>query len=940
MKRISYVVIAALCLIVLAGVLFFKSLYNKQISYITNLLDREVQIAGASVDKTNNEFISDLNQIIFSEDNSVFFTDPLQRAKTEEKIKLFFSKYETLVTGIKLYDSNRNEFTLKKDETGNNWLIQNFVLHVQGEILSRDELIKDPRGYEYYLPILKNDKPIGNFVVSIDFQKYFSELFSGFNTRDYQWQWVISDSGSVIYDNSERESKYSQIDRLTRLMANGTSENLIHSYASEGNHRKIVSSFYSTQLLQRELCLIFSAPADFFRNYILISSLLMALLAILLILSIVWFFRKHINSLMRQIDKLKASEDMLFKMIDKLPAGVIIHNSNREIMLANKAAAEQFSYNDEADMKGRIYPENISTDESNYFSKNLGGTFSPEQFVIIRKEIGELILFRNTIPVTFQEEEAELEILIDVTMMESARKQAAKANTAKSEFLARMSYEIRTPLNGIIGMSDLLAKHKLSAEVRDIVILLRQSALVLLNIVNDILDFSKIESGKMILDEIPFNLREEILYCYDLARTNTDENLVKINCSVDDEVPDKLIGDPFRLRQVLSNLLNHSVENTASGQISLKCSLAEKHNGVIILRFELADTGRNFDKATIKKIFGDYVNIESKVHREDDGSGFGTILARQLTELMGGDFEAESPSGLDGDKGLKLNFTVSLHLNETVVKNLHFDDVASFNDIRTLVITGGHTKDEETLNALHKLGLTITITTYQKSTIGQLNANLSFPDKRYHLLVIFDDAEFNGFEAAQDLWDNNLSSRFITMIISTNDVRGNLLKCINLGVDHYIVGPFEIRELYETVKSNFSELDRQSVLRQSESAGSNVRILIVEDNKMNQKVLGTMLKSLGYSFDFADDGFAGLIQAKTRRYDVIFMDLLMPEMDGFESAQKILEYDNSLLIVAFTADNLPDSRRKAEMAGIREFIPKPVRIDDLRKFFKKHFFKN
>jgi hypothetical protein len=180
----------------------------------------------------------------------------------------------------------------------------------------------------------------------------------------------------------------------------------------------------------------------------------------------------------------------------------------------------------------------------------------------------------------------------------------------------------------------------------------------------------------------------------------------------------------------------------------------------------LEDTGRNFNKATLKKIFGDYVNIESKVHQEDDGSGFGTILARQLIELMGGDFNAESPSGLDGEKGVRLSFTISLHLNVTIIKNLHFDDVATFNDIRTLVITGSNTKDEETLNSLHKLGLTITVTTYQKSTIGQLNANLSFADKRYHFVVILDDAEFNGFEVAKDLWDNNLSPLFIIMIIA------------------------------------------------------------------------------------------------------------------------------------------------------------------------------
>jgi CheY-like chemotaxis protein len=391
---------------------------------------------------------------------------------------------------------------------------------------------------------------------------------------------------------------------------------------------------------------------------------------------------------------------------------------------------------------------------------------------------------------------------------------------------------------------------------------------------------------------------------------------------------------------VLTNLLNNAAGSTVKGEIVLRCRLIEISEGNIRLGFELSDTGKYFDKATLKKLFGDYVNVESKVHGNDDGSGFGTILARQLVGLMGGDFSAESPSGLDGNQGTRINFTISVCSNETAVKHLHFEDIRTFSDVRMLAITGSQSRDEEILNSLHKLGLSVTVTTYQKSTVGQIKTNLGYSEKRYHFIVILDDQEFDGFETAKNLWENKLSSQFVMMIISSNDKKGNLMRCITMGVDHYVVKPYEIKELYDIVKSHFAEIDKLSVPQEDETDNSRVRVLIVEDNKMNQKVLGTMLKSLGYSFDFADDGFAGLIQAKTRRYDVIFMDLIMPEMDGFESARKILEYDSSLLIVAFTADNMPDSRRKAEMSGIKEFIPKPVRIDDLKKFFKKHFMKN
>ena len=940
MRKILIIVISAFMIIIVVNFFYYKGLYNKQIDYRVTLLDRQVQAVGLSVDSTDNGFASDLNQIVFSNDILRFFSDPESRIRTIDRMKLFFSRYGDLVTGIKFYDNNKNEFTLKKDETGINWLEQTFVLHVQGEIKSKELLIKEGRIYGYYLPILKDEIAVGNIVVETDYQKYFKEIFNTFNLKDYQWQWVVSDSGDIVYNNSGDKFRYSEMHKILSGLEGGASKYLIHRAESDNLSQEIISSYYSTQLLQKNIGLVFSSPTDNFRKYIIRNSILLMLGTLLVILFLVYFFLRQLKSQESEIERLGSSEKMLFRMIEEMPAGVIIYNRNREIIKANRKAAEQYSYSGEADMRGKIFPETTVTDENNYFSKHLGGKFSPDQFVILKKEIGEIVLFRTSIPVKFHGEDATMEMLVDVTMLESARKQEAMANSAKSEFLARMSYEIRTPLNGIIGMTDILEKQKLPGEARDVLGLLRRSTEVLLNIINDILDFTKIESGRMILDEIPFSLREEVIYCYDLARTNIDEAQVALNCNVDENVPDKVIGDPFRLRQILTNFLNHSVENTAKGQISLNCSLKSISDGIARLDFELKDTGKSFDKATLKKIFGEYVNIESKVHQNADESGFGTILARQIIDLMGGEFSAESPSGLDGDQGTKISFTITLYSNEKPEKDLHFDNIVTFGQIKTLVITGNQTRDEEILGSLHKLGLALTVTSYQKSTVNQIKANLNHSENNYHLVVILDDKEFNGFDAAREIWENKLSGEFIIVVISSNDVKGNLLKCVTMGIDHYIVKPYEIKELYDTVRTSFPQSDKIAPEIEKEKPRKDLRILIVEDNKMNQKVIGTMLKSLGYSFDFADDGFAGFIQAKTRRYDVIFMDLIMPEMDGFESARKILEYDNTLLIVAFTADNMPDSKRKAELSGIKEFIPKPVRIDDLKKFFSRYFIRN
>lgn len=939
MKKILIFVYSAFILIMLVNFFYYRNLYKKQINYITTLLDRQVQIVGLSVDNTNNTFLTDLNKLNFSDDLTLFFTDSEKQYRAKENIKLFFSKYQDLITGIKVYDNNKNEYTLKKDDTGD-WLEQPFVLHVQGEIIEMERLVVENRRFQYFLPLIKNNTTVGNIVVSIDYQKYFNEIFSVFNLKDYQWQWVVSDSGEIIYNNFGNEITYSEIGKITSALESGSIANTTHKATIEGKTKEIISSYYSTQLIQRNLGLIFSAPTDFFQKYMIRNSLLIVLGTLMLIQVIIFIFWRYLKAQKSETKRLGESEKMLFTLIEEMPVGVIIHNKNREIIKANKVAAAQYSYSGESEMRGKIFPETSVPDVSEYFSKNLSGTFNPDQFIIIKKEVGEIVLYRNSIPVVFLGEEATMEILIDVTMLESARKQEAKANIAKSEFLARMSYEIRTPLNGIIGMTDILNKQGLADEVKEIITLLRKSTEVLLNIINDILDFSKIETGKMILDEIPFNLREEINYCTDLANTYISDKNVVFTCTVDENVPKSIISDPFRLRQVLTNLINHSASNTEKGEIQLKCRMISNKSGILTLGFELQDTGLSFDKANLKKIYGDFVNIESKAVRSNDESGFGTILAKQLVEMMGGELTAESPSGLPGNMGTKVMFTVAVYSNDRIIKSINHEGINSFDKLKTLVITGSQSRDEEILNSLHKLGLNVSVTTFLKSTVGQIKSNLGLSNDKYNFIIILDDVGFNGFEVARLIWEEKLSGSLAMLMISSNDQKGNYLKCINMGVDHYLVKPYDNNELVDAIHESFPYLKSYSSLLDTSNIKNDINILIVEDNKMNQKVIGTMLKTLGYSFDFADDGYAGFIQAKNKKYDLIFMDLIMPEMNGFDSARKIRAIDKTVLIVAFTADNMPDAKRKAELSGIREFIAKPVRLEELRKLFAKYFKKS
>jgi CheY-like chemotaxis protein len=263
--------------------------------------------------------------------------------------------------------------------------------------------------------------------------------------------------------------------------------------------------------------------------------------------------------------------------------------------------------------------------------------------------------------------------------------------------------------------------------------------------------------------------------------------------------------------------------------------------------------------------------------------------------------------------------------------------IIRFSLIRALIITGSQNRDEEFLGLLHKVGLQTSVTTFQKNTVSQVKANLSNPTDRFKLIIIMDDEDFDGFDAARALFNAGLSKEFIVFMVSSNDRKGNFLKCLTMGVDLYLVKPFDTNELIDTLSSSFTYIESTVLSDDLQQPAKELSLLVVEDNKMNQIIITKMLASLGYSVEIADDGYEGFMKAKSRKYDLIFMDLIMPEMDGYESTRRIMDYDRSNIIVAFTADNMPETRKKAELSGIKEFISKPVRIEDLRRLFAKYF---
>jgi CheY-like chemotaxis protein len=305
---------------------------------------------------------------------------------------------------------------------------------------------------------------------------------------------------------------------------------------------------------------------------------------------------------------------------------------------------------------------------------------------------------------------------------------------------------------------------------------------------------------------------------------------------------------------------------------------------------------------------------------------------------MGGELNAVSPAGKDSsgkERGLRVTFTINVHLNEKIAKHIDLNNYNKVSDLRTLAITGSQGRDDDFLGVMHRVGLPVSVTSFQKHTISQIKTSLKNEQGRYALLVIFDEPETDGFEVAQELLDAGLTGEHIVLMFTSRDPRGHYARCVDLGIDHLLVKPFAGEDLLDVLKDHFPALKGKKGPATSSKDGQPL-VLVVDDNYLNRKVVGSLLKVMGVRSEFAASADEALALVNDNAYDLILMDLIMPETDGFEAARIILDMDSSMAVVALSADTMPETRKRVEQTGMKELLTKPVTVDELRRVIERY----
>ncbi|MCP3926696.1 MAG: response regulator [Desulfobacterales bacterium] len=521
-------------------------------------------------------------------------------------------------------------------------------------------------------------------------------------------------------------------------------------------------------------------------------------------------------------------------------------------------------------------------------------------------------------------------------------KELERISMYKSEFLANMSHEIRTPMNGVIGMVDILKDTSLTKEQIDYVNSISKSSDALLNVINDILDFSKIEAGKLEIESIDFDIRSTVEDISEMLSFKTITKGIELICYIAPEIPDYLQGDPGRLRQILFNIVGNSVKFTQEGEVLISVEIKHQTDFEITLLFKIKDTGIGIAEDRIETLFDSFSQADSSTTRRFGGTGLGLTIAKQLTELMGGEIGVESKVGI----GTTFWFTSKLVKSKTdkPVININY---MNFKGKKFLIVDDNPTNRNVFRAYLQSWGCYT-----EEAASGEIALNLlsqKAEDSFFFDFAIIDMQMpyMDGETLGREIKANSAISNIKLIIATSIGTKGDPERMNEIGFSAYLNKPLKKNQLYncigeilskDSIKNKKNKEIKTKAINENHADNEKLNILLAEDNKMNQKVAVNMLKKLNHNVTVANNGVEAIELFKNNQYDLILMDGQMPEMDGYEATQIIRnELKSDIPIIAVTAHAMKGDSEKFFKVGMNEYIPKPVKKKTLAEVIEKIF---